>query len=203
MLRTLIASLFALCCGVSYAGVLSKASVGGQVQQFLSDGKVTSCGITLYALEEVKSPSDVLSVFNGAFMVAGPAGGLMKGRLATVSASQILAGNFDPAMLRPVKTEMVWLKAQGAEATMLSPGQKVLPSDDPGYITYLTPLPALVAVLSAVFEETPIQIGMKASDGKFDIVLFGKVVMSDEDKAALAACLREWKSNLVEKAPAL
>jgi hypothetical protein len=202
MSRLKLGACFALGIFFSFAanaGALSKAIIGGQVQQFLDDGRVTGCGVTLSALEEGTSARDVLHVFNGSFMMSSPVAGLMKGRASTITGAQVLSGNLNPASLKVQKTEMVWAKAQGAAATTVAPGQGIRKSDDPGYITYLTPLKPLLALVDAIHDATPIQIGLKSSAKAFDVVLFGKVDMPDDDKAALANCMREWAAHLSER----
>ena len=125
----------------------------------------------------------------------------MKGRAATVPASKLLSGKFDYTMVKALKTERVWAKAQGADATTVSPGEQIRRSDDPGYIIYVTPLKPLLSLITAIFDDVPIQVGTKASGDNIESVLYGKVVMSDEDKGALAACLGDWKSNVLERPP--
>lgn len=174
----------------------------GQVQQFLSDGKVSSCGVSLVAVEEITTAQDKPRVFQGSFMLAGPGGGLMKGRAATAPGDKLLSGAFNLTMLRPLKTERVWAKAQGSDATTVRPGERVQNSDDPGFIVYITPLAPLVALVSAVFDGTTIQIGTQAVGEKFEHVMYGKIVMSDDDREALATCLGEWKTYVLEKAQA-
>jgi hypothetical protein len=182
-----------------HAGALSKALIGGQVQQFLDGGRVTGCGVTLSAIEEGASPSDLLKVFNGSFMMSSPFAGLMKGRASTITGAKVLGGDIGPGSIKVLKTEMVWIKAQGAEATTVSTGQNIRQSDDPGYIMYLTPMKPLLAMVDAIQDGTPIQIGMRASSQKFDAVLFGKVSMQDDEKAALANCIIEWAAYVAER----
>lgn len=182
-----------------HAGTLSKAAIAGQVQQFLDDGRVTGCGVTLSAIEEGASPNDLLKVFNGSFMMSSPFAGLMKGRASTITGAKLLSQNVGPGSVKVLKTEMVWVKAQGAEATTVATGQSIRQSDDPGYIMYLTPIKPLLAMVDAIQNGTPIQIGMRASSQKFDVVLFGKVSMQDDEKAALANCITEWATYVSER----
>jgi hypothetical protein len=182
-----------------HAGALSKALIAGQVQQFLDAGKVTGCGVTLSAIEEGSSPTDVLKVFNGSFMMSSPFAGLMKGRASTITGAKVLSGNIGPGSVKVQKTEVVWVKAQGSEATTISTGQSIRKSEDPGYIMYPTPIKPLLALVDAIQDGAPIQIGMRAFSQKSDAVLFGKVSMSDDDKAALANCITEWVAYVSER----
>jgi hypothetical protein len=186
-------------CLASHADTLRAATIAGQVQQFLKDGRVTGCGVTFSAIEVGNSPRDLLTVFNGSFMLSGPFGGLMKGWASSITGANVLAGNYGPDHLKPSKTLMVWAKAQGADATTIVPGQSIGKSDDPGYIMYLTPIKPLMALVDAIYEGTPVQMGMRTSAQKFDVVLFGKVAMPDEDKAALSNCITEWVAYVSER----
>lgn len=179
-----------------HAGLLKQATMGAQVQQFLTNGEVSGCGLNITAVEKGTSPRDVLWGLNGSFVFASLDYGLVKGRAFTVNAADILSGRAGPSSLKPQKTEMVWIKSSGATATTLIPGQTVRASDDPGYIMYLTPLDPLLAVISAIFDKAPVQVGFKSTTPDFDVVLFGAIEMAEADRQALSSCMNELTNYL-------
>lgn len=188
--------VFAALCGPAAAGVLSKAVIGGQVQQFTDDGRVTGCGVTLVAFEEKPFNGTSRLMFNGSFMFSNPVTGLMKGRVVSIPESVAKTGNITAATVKPLRTKMFWAKAQGEVATTVVEGQALKASDDPGYFVYLTPTLPLLAMVQAVLDGTPVQIGVNSAEVKYEMVMFGTVLMSDDHKTALRDCMGEWAKFL-------
>lgn len=197
--RTAVALAFGLAAACSMAGTISEALISGQVQQFTDKGAVTGCGLVLVALEVVTGPSDVVQVFNGSYSLLGLNGGLVKGRGATITSKQVLAGNLGAKALKPQRTEGVWLKAPEAKATSIMQGQGLLKSDDPGYILYMAELRPLLALSDAVIAGKPIQIGLKTPARNYDVILSGVVQLTEAQHGQFAQCLSDWSASLNEK----
>lgn len=178
----------------SHAGTVAEALLSGQAQQFMDDGQVTGCGVTLSAVETGVGPKQTAHVFHGSISVMGLTGGLVKGRVSTIPGKKLLAG--DASALVTQAAKMVWAKAPGAPATALLPGQKVNQSEDRGYIIYVAALPPLVDVLFAVQDGKPIQIGMRTAKVDYDVILAGVVEMSPAQQQQLAQCLGEFAAHV-------
>lgn len=196
-LKIIATALAAGCTLIAHAGSVSDAAIAGQVQQFIDAGEVTGCGVTLSAIELLSSPNQTAQVFNGGLSLIGPYGGLVKGKASTVAGKRLLAGDVSAARVQ--KTEMVWVKAPGAAATTVMEGQKIAHSDDPGFIMYAADIRALAAVLTAVQESKPIQIGMRTAGSKFDVILAGVVQLSEAQQLQLAQCTVEWAEHVKRK----
>lgn len=177
-----------------HAGTVSDALLSGQAQQFMNDGKVTGCGVTLSAIETSAGANQTAHVFHGSISVMGLAGGLVKGRVSTIPAKKLLAG--DASALAIQAAQMVWVKAPGAPATALLPGQKVHQSEDRGYILYGAALPPLVDAMFAVQDGKPIQIGLRTAKVDYDVILAGVVEMSPAQQQQLAQCLGEFAAHV-------
>ncbi|BAL24018.1 hypothetical protein [Azoarcus sp. KH32C] len=137
-LATLAMSAALLVSAPVSADTVREAALAGELQQFTTDGKVSACGVTISAIELVKTrpaPGDKLLVFNGSFMLYSLSGGLVKGRASEVQGADFLAGKPN---LHPREAAAYWLKAQGKPATSPAPGQGMQPSDDPAYKVYVT-----------------------------------------------------------------
>lgn len=176
------------------AGTVADALLSGQVQQFMDDGKVTGCGVTLSAVETGVGPKHTAHVFHGSISVMGLTGGLVKGRVSTIPGKKLLAG--DASALAIQTAQMVWVKAPGAPATALLPGQRVHQSEDRGYIVYVAALPPLVDAMFAVQDGKPIQIGMRTAKVDYDVILAGVVEMSPAQHAQLGQCLGEFAAHI-------
>lgn len=193
-----IAATFAVITGAN-GGTLSKAVIAGQVQQFVDKGAVTGCGVVFTAFELPSSMDDVLQVFNGSYSLMDVRGGSVKGRSSTVTARHIASGQLTPKTLKIQKTEHVWFKAGGANATAPIEGSTSLKSDDPGYVLYVAGLDELLSITGAIIDKQPIQIGIKSSAKSYDVVLYGTVRLSDDDQAQLAQCLADWFAPIKKK----
>lgn len=177
-----------------HAGTVADALLSGQVQQFMDDGQVTGCGVTLSAVETSAGVNQTAHVFHGSISVMGLTGGLVKGRVSTIPGKKLLAG--DASALATQAAQMVWVKAPGAAATALLPGQKMNPSEDRGYIIYVASLPPLVKAMIAIQEGKPIQIGMRTAKVDYDVILAGVVEMSPAQQQQLAQCLGEFAAHV-------
>jgi hypothetical protein len=180
-------------------GTLAKAEIAGQVQQFIDKGVVTGCGVVFTAFELPSSIDDVLQVFNGSYSLMDARGGLVKGRSSTVSARLVASGQMTPKSLKMQKTERVWFKAGGSNATAPIEGSAPLRSEDAGYVLYVAGLGELASITGAIIDKQPIQIGIKSSAKNYDVVLYGTVRLSDEDQAQLAQCLADWVEVMKKK----
>lgn len=187
-------SLLALGSLECRAGTVADALLSGQVQQFMDGGKVTGCGVTLSAVETGVGPKQTAHVFHGSISVMGLTGGLVKGRVSTIPGKKLLAG--DASALAIQAAQMVWVKAPGAPATALLPGQRVHQSEDRGYIVYVAALPPLVDTMFAVQDGKPIQIGMRTAKLDYDVILAGVVEMSPAQHEQLGQCLGEFAAHV-------
>ncbi len=189
------------CLGVhmsAASATLVEGNISGQVQVFTDKGEITSCGLTLVAIEVPKAPGGVLMVFNGSFTLQDPRGGLVKGRAAQLSGRALASGKAVPSDIKPLDTEFVWLKAPGAAATFPVNSKAIGRSDDPGYQIYVSCLTSLLAITEAVTDGRPIQVGMRVRGRGTDNGLYGKVELSEPDMAQFQQCVGEWSSNVLK-----
>ncbi|WP_290901186.1 hypothetical protein [Aquabacterium sp.] len=187
-------SLLAFAAIECRADTVADALLSGQVQQFMDDGSITGCGVVLSAVETGVGANQTAHVFHGSISVMGLTGGLVKGRVSTIPGKKLLAG--DASALAIQAARMVWVKAPGAPATALLPGQRVHQSEDRGYILYGAALPPLVDVMFAVQDGKPIQIGMRTAKANYDVILAGVVEMSPAQQQQLAQCLGEFVAHV-------
>lgn len=181
------------------AGTVLEAAIGGQVQQFTREGAISACGLTLTALESAPLTSDVLQVFNGSYMIVDIAGGMVKGRAATVRGKDVARGAVGRDTIRPAETTFVWLKAPGSKATAVMEGQSVTMSEDPGYIRYMADFRSLIDFTVAVMDRKPVQIGFTTKGSQYDVILAGVVKMSDPQLEQLQQCIAEWGEGMKKR----
>lgn len=181
------------------AGTVSEAAISGQVQQFTREGAVSACGLVLVAVESAPLTSESLQVFNGSYMIVDIAGGMVKGRAATVSGKDVAKGAFGRGAVKPVETTFVWLKAPGSKATSVIDGQSVTMSEDPGYIRYMAGFQPLIDFTVAVLDRKPVQIGFTTKGAQYDAILAGVVQMSDPQLEQLQQCLAEWGEGMKKR----
>mgnify|MGYP000104757861 CR=1 FL=1 len=195
---TFLAALL-LAPAFSFAAALSEGMFVGQIQQFIDDGKVSGCGVTISAVETPTQPGGTLNVFNGSISLMNAGGGLVKGRAAKTDAARMLKGEFSVKDITPLPTEFVWLKGHKSNATENSAASKVQRSDDPGYIIYGADFDSITGVFDSILDQAPIQVGVRAKNAKYDTVLFGAVKISNAERDQLLSCLSGLMSNLSEE----
>lgn len=181
------------------AGTVSEAVISGQVQQFTRDGAVSACGLVLVGLENAPLTSEAIQVFNGSYMIADIAGGMVKGRAATISGRNLAKGAAGFDSVKPVETAFVWLKAPGSKATSVMSGQSVMKSDDPGFISYMADFGPLIDFTVAVLDRKPVQIGFATKGAKYEVILAGVVKMSDPQLEQLQQCIAEWGEGMKKR----
>jgi hypothetical protein len=181
------------------AGTVSEADISGKVQQFTRDGAISACGLVLVAHESGPPTSGAIQMFNGSYMIADISGGMVKGRAATVSVSNLAKGPVGPDLIKPVETSFVWLKAPGSTATSVMSGKAVMKSEDPGYITYIADFRSLIDFTVAVLDRKPVQIGFTTKGAKYDVILAGVVQMSDPQLQQLQQCIAEWGDGMKKR----
>lgn len=181
------------------AGTVSEAAISGRVQQFTHEGSVSACGIVLAAIEVAPLTAESLHMFNGSYMLADIAGGMVKGRAATVSGKDVAKGAAGRSAVKPVETTFVWLKAPGSKATSVIDGQAVVKSSDPGYISYMADFKPLIDFTVAVLDRKPVQIGFTTKGTPYDVILAGVVQMSDPQLEQLQQCMAEWGEGMKKR----
>lgn len=181
------------------AGTVSEAAISGKVQQFTRDGAISACGLVLVALESGPLTSGAIQMFNGSYMFVDLAGGMVKGRAATVSGSNVAKGAVGRDSVKPVETSFVWLKAPGSKATSVMSGKAVMKSEDPGYITYMADFKPLIDFTVAVLDRKPVQIGFTTKGAQHDVILAGVVQMSDPQLEQLQQCIAEWGDGMKKR----
>ena len=182
------------------AASLLEAIVFGQAQQQTTAGEIVACGVTVSAIEKPPgTPVGRTLVFNGSIMIYGPAGGLVKGRVADIDAKAVASGNLDVGLLKTLPSERIWMKAPNVAATEPNVGTTITKSEDPGYSLYASGFTATWGVIHAILEKAPIQIGFKVKSKNIEQVLFGEVQMPESQRAQLEQCLGEWSTSISKK----
>lgn len=178
------------------AGTVSEAAISGEVQQFIREGAISACGIDLVAFESTPQTPSSIRAFNGSYVIVDLAGGIVKGRAATVRGSDDSNVSARRYAVKPVETTFVWLKAPGSKATSVIDGQSVTKSEDPGFITYLADFKSLMEFTVAVLDRKPVQIGFTTKGAQYDVILAGVVKMSDPQLEQLQQCIAEWGESM-------
>ena len=182
------------------AGQLVEAYMSGAVQQFLTEGRVTSCGLRFTALENFSATSDrSLHVVDGSVLIHTGGHASVKGLLSSATVAQVLSQQMGMSPNIPLQT--FWYKAPSSKAT-----KAILdvPADTVNAKFYISEFMPALAVLDAAMSGKPIQIGFLQQDGNTTVILYGGVTISKGDIAQLGQCIGEMVDALrgnANKAP--
>jgi hypothetical protein len=169
------------------AGQLVEAYMSGAALQFLTEGRVTSCGLRFAALENISATSDrSLHEVGGSVLIYANGHAAVKGVLTSVTTAQVLSQQIGTSSNIPIQT--MWFRAPGSKPT-----KSILdvPTDTVNAVFYGSEFMPALAVLEAAISGKPIQIGFLQQDGNSEVILYGDVVISKGDIAQLGQCIGE------------
>ena len=179
------------------AGPVTEVNFLGQPLQYTKQGAVDGCGVRLVGITAPVPGVKKVHTLDVSFNVANPGGGIVKGGLMTLSVQALAARKLDQAVEVPIKG--LWLKAPGSPATTPAEGKVLRAVTHKHALMYGARLPPVLALIEAMQEGKPIQVGFRVSADDMDHVFFGKVEMTDAETAQFTQCYSEWIGALNER----
>jgi hypothetical protein len=173
--------------GCAVAGTVEQATIFADPQMQVKSGTLQGCGYRLKAIPKLKSTNTSAVLLDASFnLYTDTIGfGLLKAGAVEVT---IKEGQPSRPTNRPI--ESFWLKTPGASPTA-PVDNKVSPAEDKGYLLYVERLDAVMHLFTAVWDDTPITIGMRIKGEPVDRIYTGKVDSSTADKEQTQQCFRE------------
>lgn len=194
--RAAIAPVFLLALSAG-AGPLTEATMVGQALQYTKAGQIDGCGVRIVGLAPSSSAKMPASVFDVSFNVANPGGGMVKGGLMTMPTASIQAGRPDGGKKVPIS--MLWLRAPGSTATTPNAGKVLQASGQEHVLMYGTDLSPVLALVAAMHDRQPIQVGFSVIQNDMDEVFFGRIEMKEGDSQQFAQCFSEWSDAILKR----
>ena len=179
------------------AGPVVEVEFAGQPIQFTKQGAIDGCGVRLVGVTSPASAVSSVQVIDVSFNVANPGGGIVKGGLMTMPAKALIAGKLDGAVEVPIKG--LWLKAPGEVATHPVDDKFRRTTTHKHSLMYATSLAPVMALVTAFEEGKPVQVGFRVSSKDMEHVFFGKIAMTEAERAQFEQCYMEWTDGLLKK----
>jgi hypothetical protein len=152
-------------------------------------GRVTGCGLRLFAVEELPPPRelfrtvDVSMLFGVESFTQGAA--LLKGS----SFEATRAGIRDNRPTRSFVVTDAWVQRPGTARSSALPGRAPPPGNNPTTHAYLAETRPLLDVADAALSGKPVQVGM-VREGQPPVLVGGAVTMLPRAKQEFAVCMR-------------
>lgn len=89
-----------------------------------------------------------------------------------------------------------WLKAPGGAVTRPANGKPLTTSAHKHGLMYATRLEPILALITAMQEDQPMQVGFYVISQSMEVVFFGKVQLTDAETAQFSQCFMEWSDAL-------
>lgn len=153
-------------------------------------GRVTGCGLRLFAIEELPPPRevfrtvDVSLLFGVETFTQGAA--LLKGSSFEATRSGIR----DNQPTRTFTVTDAWVQRPGAARSSARPGRTPPRDDNPGTHAYLADARPLLDVADAALSGKPVQVGIVRDGQPAPVLMGGAVTMLPRAKQEFAVCMR-------------
>jgi Ni,Fe-hydrogenase III small subunit len=179
------------------AGPLTEVDLSGQALQYTKAGSIDGCGIRLVGISSPVPGVKSVSVLDVSFNVVNPGAGLVKGGLMDLPVQALVAGDMTKTSEVPIK--MLWLRVPGSKATVPA-GGKVLPAmSHKQALMYTTTIEPVLALIGAVHDRVPVQIGFHVTSTDVEAIYFGRIQMEKADLQQFAQCYTEWSDAMMKR----
>lgn len=185
LIPALFAALTALLSGPTSGQNVHTVHITGGPLVFTEQGVPTACGIRMVGGVNFPKPFSsspffavLVRVYNG------------DESFVEFSSFIVTIGKTDAVYARkPVRVESAWVKALGAAPTL--PTRQSFHGENKTTLLYTSSTESSHAVMLAALKGALVQIGMKRTGERDEMIFAGRVAINETDVEQLTACLKE------------
>ena len=197
MKKVLLSLVILLFCNSSFAERLLPVDFIGQPQMLLKDSNVNACGIRFMGIQSPSDSSDSSApiwIADASFMLYSNNMGLVK---ALISESTVSALSKNNKKVNKKTFNTFWMKADNSPATNPVKGNAV-DGEDAGSKIYITDIDPLISLYLAAMSGEHIKLAYKFKDESKNMILYGKVSLSEDDFKQIKGCMDELASLIAK-----
>lgn len=180
------ASLFValmLSCFAAWPAPIERSSMGAQTQMLVSKGTVVMCGFRV--LSTVPTAAGAFEAIDTSMNVTVEGVGVLKAGM--VRGSLTTNGALGPTTVRPITS--FWFKAPDTDPTSPTQAGFLKAGTPSGFLMHPTAVDAVLPLLRAVQDGSPLLIGVRLAGEQHDRIHSGAAQVNQDDGAQFGRCV--------------